>query len=223
MVAVELEMKKEHPMQTVNETQHKDLTSHFSRLTVDSNVFEDSNDLPQVFKVKYLGSHDARGLWGIKHTRKPIDNMVALAKSQPRSIILPFIKLVVSETGVGFLPLSKHHNIMEPIKKIYPIENISYGVQDLIYTRVFSMIVVRETEDFRRMTPFECHGFVCESKYHARQITHALAAAFKIYSQCVKQHTNDPTNRWTKGFTIELRNPYEIQADCTRKSDDCIN
>jgi hypothetical protein len=34
----------------------------------------------QEFLVKYLGKKDARGLWGIKHTRKPVDDMVALAR-----------------------------------------------------------------------------------------------------------------------------------------------
>lgn len=34
-------------------------------------------------QVKYLGQSDARGLWGIKHTRKPVDLMVAAAKALP--------------------------------------------------------------------------------------------------------------------------------------------
>ncbi len=36
--------------------------------------------LPQVFTVKSLGKRPARGLWGIKHTRKPVDDMVAAAR-----------------------------------------------------------------------------------------------------------------------------------------------
>ena len=36
--------------------------------------------LPQTFLVKYLGKRDARGLWGVKHTRKPVDEMVAAAR-----------------------------------------------------------------------------------------------------------------------------------------------
>ncbi len=36
--------------------------------------------LPQSFMVKYLGKRDARGLWGIKHTRTPVDEMVAAAR-----------------------------------------------------------------------------------------------------------------------------------------------
>ena len=34
----------------------------------------------QEFVVKYLGKREARGLWGIKHTRKPVDDMVGLAR-----------------------------------------------------------------------------------------------------------------------------------------------
>ena len=34
----------------------------------------------QEFVVKYLGKKEARGLWGIKHTRKPVDDMVGLAR-----------------------------------------------------------------------------------------------------------------------------------------------
>lgn len=205
---------------SLTEEQRKELTLRLSKLSVDSNVFEGSSDLPQVFQVKYLGSHDARGLWGIKHTRKPVDNMVAAAKSLPSGTILPFIKLVISEDGVGLLPLGKKRFGTDSISRVYPIESISYGVQDLVYTRVFSMIVVRETEDFRRMSPFECHGFVCESKHHARQMTYALAAAFQIYSQHVKDRTEDPAKSWTKNFAIDLRNPNEVEVDYTLHPED---
>lgn len=36
--------------------------------------------LPQTFQVKYLGKREAGGLWGIKHTRKPVDDMVHAAR-----------------------------------------------------------------------------------------------------------------------------------------------
>lgn len=36
--------------------------------------------LPQTFAVKYLGTREASGLWGVKHTRKPVDDMVATAR-----------------------------------------------------------------------------------------------------------------------------------------------
>ncbi|XP_076242084.1 uncharacterized protein LOC143184036 [Calliopsis andreniformis] len=213
------EMKKEKsPVPSTDKK--KDLVSKLSRLSIDNNVFEGSTDLPQVFQVKYLGSHDARGLWGIKHTRRPVDNMVAAAKALPTNTILPLIKLVVSQEGVALLPLEKRKD--HSFAKMYAIETISYGVQDLVYRRVFSMIVVRETENFRRVSPFECHGFVCESKHHARQLTYALATAFEIYSRTVKAQDKMAEmagNNARKRFAIDLRSPEEIEADLAMDSE----
>ncbi|XP_066596443.1 uncharacterized protein [Prorops nasuta] len=220
-VQVEGEMKKEKSTTTCS-SDKKELLSKLSRLSIDSNVFEGSTDLPQVFQVKYLGSHDARGLWGIKHTRRPVDNMVTAAKSLPTNTMLPLVKLVVSQEGVALLPLDKRKQELESLR-MYPIETISYGVQDLVYTRVFSMIVVRETDNFRRVSPFECHGFVCESKHHARQLTFALATAFDIYSRMIKAQDKTQTgtngNHLRKRFAIDLRSPDEIEADLTLDSE----
>ncbi|XP_015172485.1 PREDICTED: uncharacterized protein LOC107064363 [Polistes dominula] len=200
----------------------KDLITKLSRLSIDNNVFEGSTDLPQVFQVKYLGSHDARGLWGIKHTRQPVDNMVSSAKALPTNTMLPLIKLVVSQEGVALLPLDKRKQEANS-SRMYAIENISYGVQDLVYTRVFSMIVVRETDNFRRVSPFECHGFVCESKHHARQLTYALATAFEIYSRNVKiqdkANSQNVVSNTKKRFAIDLRSPEEIEADLCMDSE----
>ncbi|XP_011701996.1 PREDICTED: uncharacterized protein LOC105458409 [Wasmannia auropunctata] len=216
------EMKKEKSPVS-SDDKKKDLVSKLSRLSIDNNVFEGSTDLPQVFQVKYLGSHDARGLWGIKHTRRPVDNMVSAAKALPTNTMLPLIKLVVSQEGVALLPLDKRKQDAKNLSRMYPIETISYGVQDLVYTRVFSMIVVRETENFRRISPFECHGFVCESKYYARQLTYALAAAFEIYSKNVKAQEKltgvTVNNTARKRFAIDLRSPEEIEADLTMDSE----
>jgi len=214
------EMKKEKSPVS-SDDKKKDLVSKLSRLSIDNNVFEGSTDLPQVFQVKYLGSHDARGLWGIKHTRRPVDNMVSAAKALPTNTMLPLIKLVVSQEGVALLPLDKRKQDAN-LSRMYPIETISYGVQDLVYTRVFSMIVVRETENFRRISPFECHGFVCESKYYARQLTYALAAAFENYSKAVKEKekvAGITANTARKRFAIDLRSPEEIEADLTMDSE----
>ncbi|KAL6262404.1 hypothetical protein P5V15_007491 [Pogonomyrmex californicus] len=213
-------MKKEKSPVS-SDDKKKDLVSKLSCLSIDNNVFEGSIDLPQVFQVKYLGSHDARGLWGIKHTRRPVDNMVSAAKALPTNTMLSLIKLVVSQEGVALLPLDKRKQDAN-LSRMYPIETISYGVQDLVYTRVFSMIVVRETENFRRISPFECHGFVCESKYYARQLTYALAAAFEVYSKTVKAQeklTGVTRNTARKKFAIDLRSPEEIEADLTMDSE----
>merc|ERR1719187_52381 len=133
---------------------------------------QNSSSLPQDFLVKYLGKKDARGLWGIKHTRKPVDDLVALARGMKTGAQLPFLQLSVSEQGV--LVTSHPHNLNQEFEKgLYSIDTISYGVQDLVYTRVFAMIVVKETPDVRievnsRTHPFECHAFVCDSRSNAR-------------------------------------------------------
>ena len=68
-------------------------------------------------------------------------------------------------------------------------DTISYGVQDLVYTRVFAMIVVRPRPEPRAkdaaketadQNPFQCLAFVCDSRQTARRLTFALAAAFKV-------------------------------------------
>lgn len=41
---------------------------------------QEETKFPVSFEVKYLGKKEARGLWGIKHTRKPVDDMVAAAR-----------------------------------------------------------------------------------------------------------------------------------------------
>ncbi|XP_008560156.1 uncharacterized protein LOC103580248 [Microplitis demolitor] len=202
----------------------KSLIGGLSNLSIDKNVFEGSEDLPQVFQVKYLGSHDARGLWGIKHTRKPVDNMVEMAKSLPTGTVLPLMKLIVSTEGVTLVPYGRkisEANNNNSARKLYPIETISYGVQDLVYTRVFSMIVVRDTCNFRKVSPFECHGFVCESKYHARQMTYALATAFQIYSHAIKNVKDGKVGPGSgnKKFAIDLRTPEEIETELTRDSE----
>ncbi|VVC89423.1 unnamed protein product [Leptidea sinapis] len=147
------------------------------------------SDLPITFQVKYLGQSDARGLWGIKHTRKPVDLMVAAAKALPP-------------------------DDMEHMAVFFNIESISYGVQDLVYTRVFSMIIVKDNADVKGLNPFECHAFVCES----RRLTYSLAAAFQDYSRRVKEmqvspDLNEKPPSLKKRFAIDLRSPEEIEAE----------
>ena len=153
-------------------------------------------DLPITFQLKYLGQHDARGLWGIKHTRRPVDIMVAAAKALSPGQILPIVKLMISTDGVHLETLNhneKNSDGYEPMSIFFNIESISYGVQDLVYTRVFSMIIVKENDDTKGLNPFECHAFVCESRNLARRLTYALAAAFQDYSRRVKQMQADGT------------------------------
>lgn len=76
--------------------------------------------LPQSFSVRELGSSEARGLWGIKHTRKPVDLMVANAKSSSTPLS-PQVELRITEDGCEIIS-NKH-------KKTYPVHTVSYGVQ----------------------------------------------------------------------------------------------
>ncbi|XP_059062559.1 uncharacterized protein LOC131855321 [Achroia grisella] len=178
------------------------------------------DDLPMSFQVKYLGQRDAKGLWGIKHTRKPVDLMVAAAKALPPDQILPIVKLVISTNGVYIETVNQgmRKNEFEDMSVFFKIESISYGVQDLVYTRVFSMITVKDSINVKGLNPFECHGFVCESRNAARRLIYSLSAAFQDYSRRVKEMQAEPElddrhPSLKKRFAIDLRTPEEIEAD----------
>jgi hypothetical protein len=186
-----------------------------ARQAIEGATTKKDDDLPQNFQVKYLGQRDARGLWGIKHTRRPVDAMVVAAKNLKAGTVLPIVKLIVSKEGVSIV---QQHKKVEEVLKFHPIDTISYGVQDLVYTRVFSMIVVRETGDLKDQHPFECHAFVCESRNSARKLTYALASAFREYSKLVKARSDgedgkDGLAAAKKKFAIDLRSPEEIEAE----------
>uniref|UniRef100_A0A1B6E078 PID domain-containing protein n=1 Tax=Clastoptera arizonana TaxID=38151 RepID=A0A1B6E078_9HEMI len=161
-----------------------------------------TEELPQVFIVKYLGHAESKGLWGIKNTRQPVDALVTIAK-QPDTI-LPLMKLTISKDGCTLYTENK--------TKFHPIDTISYGVQDLLYTRVFSMIIVKNITPYKMdQNPFECHAFICESRQMARKLTYCLATAFQEYSKQVRAlgHFDHPKNK----FAIDLRSPEEIEAE----------
>uniref|UniRef100_A0A8D8SK71 PID domain-containing protein n=1 Tax=Cacopsylla melanoneura TaxID=428564 RepID=A0A8D8SK71_9HEMI len=152
-------------------------------------------DLPQSYTVKYLGNDEAHGLWGIKHTRKPVDNLVSRAKKP--GTYLPVVNLTVTSEGVRIeapnQPVSamKRKNAIKSDKASawLPIDTISYGVQDLVYTRVFSIIVVQDCTDIKvknNNIPFVCYAFVCDSRQIARNLTYTLAHAFQQYSQRIR-------------------------------------
>lgn len=82
--------------------------------------------LPQSFSVRELGSSEARGLWGIKHTRKPVDLMVAKAKSSSTPL-QPQVELRITEDGCEI--------IGDKFRKNFPIHTVSYGVQVSITIR----------------------------------------------------------------------------------------
>lgn len=217
------------------------LTQHLSKLKVhkssksktpknvsevspsEENMSEPTNPedvtLPQTFAVKGLGKRPTGGLWGIKHTRKPVDEMVMEARAVKSGPPLPFLKMHVSDKGVRIEGLSQNKNPNFE-EGPFPIDCISYGVQDLVYTRVFAMIVVKEqdpdsiptrgtiaTTTSARHQPFECYGYVCESRLNARRLTFALAKAFQEFSKTTK-------SKEKRGqFAIDLRTPEQMEID----------
>lgn len=74
----------------------------------------------QDFQVKYLGMKPARGLWGIKHTRKPVDDLVGLARGLGPGAPLPYLQLSVSGRGV-VLTSGKTNTCPTPDTGLYPI------------------------------------------------------------------------------------------------------
>lgn len=212
-------------MSTTADTSATNNNDHSSSNNVTSNAESQSlevqvtiKDLPITFKVKYLGSQYARGLWGIKHTRRPVDNLVSAAKSLPPNRILPFCNLTVSLDGVKMETITSKQSSLTN----FTIDTISYGVQDLVYTRVFAMIVVKENYNLKDENPFEVHAFVCDSRAMARRLTFALAASFQDYSKRVKEaeesNVGDPNRKpLRKKFAIDLRTPEEIQQDITEQ------
>lgn len=145
----------------------------------------------------------------MKHTRKPVDFLVSQAKNLPPNIILPVVKICITTDGISYQEVMDKSNKIEQVH--FPVDVISYGVQDLVYTRVFSMIIVTD-ESLENGIPFVCHSFVCESRDQARKITYALAAAFQDYSRRVKEENKDMTK--VKRFAIDLRTPEE-QAEAS--------
>lgn len=97
----------------------------------------------------------------------------------------------------------------------FPIETISYGVQDLIYTRIFAMITVKELiQKTNEISPFECHAFLCDSKQSARKLTYSLALAFQKYSRQARSPaaTNLKTSEKT-GILLKCKD-FETSSIC---------
>lgn len=147
---------------------------------------------------------------------------VTVAKNLPPNQSLPFCNLIVKIDGVQVETMptgsSTTSTTIAPLK--WAIDSISYGVQDLVYTRVFAMIVVKD-EQIRNENPFDVHAFVCDSRAMARRLTYALAASFQEYSRRVKEaeevnmssNNNNVTidSPFKRKFAIDLRTPEELQ------------
>ena len=84
--------------------------------------------MPATFAVKFLGRREARGLWGIKHTRKPVDDMVALAKNIRPGASLAHLHFKVDVDGVTVSEMPDNRS-RDFEAGFYPVDIISYGVQ----------------------------------------------------------------------------------------------
>lgn len=146
---------------------------------------------------------------------------MTVAKNLPQNRNLPLCNLIVKTDGVQIETISPDNSSATATSMRWPIDCISYGVQDLVYTRVFAMIVVQELPQ-RNENHFEVHAFVCDSRLMARQLTYALAASFQQYSRKVKEaeelnskhHTSSAIDSPLKQkFAIDLRTPEELQQE----------
>jgi hypothetical protein len=148
-----------------------------------------------------------------------------VAKNLPPNKSLPLCNLTVSLNGVVIETVegSASTSASSPLvqNSYWPIDTISYGVQDLVYTRVFAMIIVKEN---LKDNPFEVHAFVCDSRTMARKLTYSLAASFQDYSRRVKEAEDgnnniDQITSIKKKFAIDLRSPEEQRQDVPQETE----
>ena len=144
------------------------------------------NCLPQTFQCKYLGKIRCEGLWGVRYTREPIERLVSAAKFLKSIDDLPSMEALISEQGIYMV--QKQNTKSKALEKIYrsglvPIGNISYGVQDNKYGKIFSCIVVRERDS---KTLCECYAFLNSKAEYARRMALSLTLAFKEYGKLLQ-------------------------------------
>jgi len=159
------------------------------------------DSLPQKFIAKYIGCRSCRGLWGIQHTRDPVDALVDDLRRVERSgDDLPLVCLDVSVRGIG-VAVHPRSRSRRPVHGLLPLEFISYAVQDTRYSRVFAFILVRELSSRARAT--ECHAYLCDAPLSARKLALSVALAFRLYERSLagKQFR----------FTVDLRSPDELR------------
>jgi len=138
--------------------------------------------LPQTFLCKYLGKMRAQGLWGVRYTREPVDRLVDAAKRLKSLDDLPTMDVLISEKGIYVVQKVSNHAKSEKHFRsgLIPIANVSYGIQDSKYFKIFSFIVVRERDS---KTLCECYAFLCPKNDTAKKMALSLTLAFKEYGK----------------------------------------
>ncbi|GAB6029751.1 hypothetical protein CHUAL_005466 [Chamberlinius hualienensis] len=140
--------------------------------------------LPLQFTVKYLGRSLTDGLWGTDNTRKQVESIVETARTASKPP--PIVIFRMEESGVTLAAAPDNRN-PDFCGGFIPIEFISYGVQDQIYTRIFAMIFVTESDSPGTRSPFECVAFACESAAIVHKLTKGLAESFKRFAKTEDQ------------------------------------
>lgn len=177
-----------HASQSTDETdRHKSKKGKGKKRLSKSDVGEEGPpeqpappELPQGFVVKYMGKRSTKGLWGTKHTRKHIEDIVESIGEMPKGDDLPLVILEVYYEGLAMRP-HKKNKIKSYKHVLVPIQFISYGVQDTEYPRVFCFIMVSEMSS--QTKSMEVHAYACDSNKSARQLAACLAIAFQAYSE----------------------------------------
>lgn len=166
--------------------------------------------LPQRFVCKYAGSKPCTGLWGVRHTRAPVDQLVTELRGLPEGDDLPLVNVKISAEGLK-ATLHVHSRSSSrrlPDAGLLPLQFISYAVQDPRYTRVFVFILVREMSSRERKT--ECHAYLCASDVVARQMALSMALAFGEFS---KKLDGKPHR-----FQVDLRDTAALETELSEKS-----
>ena len=166
--------------------------------------------LPQRFVTKYLGCKRCHGLWGIQNVRQPLEDLVEGLQGMPKGEDLPVMNIQVSNTGLHISEhkanKSKKVNLRAGAEGHIPIEFISYGVQDIRYTRIFTFILVKEMSFRNRLT--ECHAYLCDSAITARKLALSISKAFRDYAKDLK---GKPFK-----FQVDLRSTQELEEDLAK-------
>ena len=170
--------------------------------------------LPACFVGKYLGKRDVKGLFGLQHVRKPVDAMIAKVKEdllEMDRVELPLCYMVFSSKGIDIRP-HKGNKVTQGVDWcMYPIDFISYGVQDMKYWKVFCFIVVNELSS--RQKKMECHAVLADSTQSARKMALALGACFQVYKKKLNAQGK------FHNFQVELRPPDELADDLENDCD----
>jgi hypothetical protein len=153
--------------------------------------------LPQYFLVKYLGRSQCTQLWGAKAVRTPIDEMVRNARQLSSMTEIPTLEACINMHGLTLThrqspTRNKRHHSRSPERHqhgLIPLDNISYVMHDIKYSKIASCIVLRELKTLSNShkptteTLTECYAFLFQSKEHAHRFALALSEAFNAQNQ----------------------------------------